>query len=172
MKILSIDVGLINPGFVILDKDKEGISIIIYSEIRFQKIIESKDFLNYLISQNLDLVLIENQNKMSYSSNSHTMGYIQGFFESRGIDVKIVAPIANLRIDKTDKRRCVKKNFSVDLANKLLNTNFKSSDSDLTDAINLGLLHFHKLESNNPKTFINGFNIKIKNITIRKMIKY
>lgn len=173
MKILSIDVGLVSPSFVILEKDNEEICIFIYSGISFQKITDSKVFLNYLISQNLDLVLIEQQNSMSGSTNSHTMGFLQGFFESKDIEVKIVAPIANLRKDKTDKRRSTKKKFSIDLANRLLNLEkdkFQAKDSDISDAINMGLLYFHKEKSKEytSKNFIEKFDFKIKNKVIFK----
>lgn len=161
-----------SPGFVIIEKEDNDLNIYLYQDISFKKISDSIPFLNILISQNLDLVIIEKQNSFNKSVNTHTMGYLQGFFEAKNIEVKIMNPISLIRENKNDKSRSAKKQFSIDLANKLIKFNPTIKDSDTADAVNIALLYLHKEQSskNNSKNFQTSFGFNIKKTIFRKLL--
>lgn len=166
IKILSIDVGCVKPGFVILETTGLEISIISY-DLRFDKDVDRIAILNYFISKNIDMVIIEKQSQVVI--NVGVMNYIHGFFDAKGVPVVICNPFAHIRKDKSDKSRAAKKSFSVTVFNDILINSdledkvLKKSESDIADAINIGLLYLHNTTSkkNSSNTFIEEFKYKI-----------
>ncbi len=171
MKILSIDVGLIKPGFSIIDVEDNNVSIKIFNGISFKNLSEVPLILDYFLSNNIiSKVLIERQHS---EKNKNVMYFFQGYFAAKQIEVVIRSPIGYIRPDKKDKRRSTIKGFSVDSLNDIFkrnDINFKllKKNCDDADAINMALLYIHESESkdNNGKNYIQGFSKHITEVRI------
>lgn len=151
MIVLSIDVGLVKPGFVLLDSSTEGVSISVYNNLTFKNMSGAVPVLDFLSKKKLDFVVIEFQ---SFGKNVSFAYFLQGFFLAKNINVIFKQPFACLRHNKEKKTRSVKKQFSVDYTNKLLEISglplrFKQEESDFCDAINVGLSFIFKLKKRN-----------------------
>lgn len=132
LSILSIDIGVINPGITLLSFDEKTKII---KKIFLLSNFNLKGNLHKIISQNnLDLVIIERQH---IGKNKDFMHYLVGYFESRFIKTIIVNPISKYKFKNINVNRKIKKMYSVDLANKILKTDFKYKDSDICDSFNI-----------------------------------
>lgn len=162
MKLLSIDVGFVNPGIVLLSKNKqEKVSITVYNDLRFKKPLDILPYLRYFISKNIDLVIIEQQH---ISKNISLMSFIYGFFAAYRIEVLIKQPFAHLRENKEIKTRTAKKQFAINFVNQIMlnsdfDENFKSKDCDICDALSLGLTYLYKINKKNIKKKITEIEI-------------
>lgn len=171
-RILSIDIGFKNPAFVIIavEENKENIKNIkfinIYTNLEIKDIqIDTSFILEYFISEKIDIVIIENQFTLK---NSKLMSFIQGYCSAKKIKTIIRQPISNLRNNKIFKNRSLKKGFSVDCLNTILNSQninikFLKKHSDICDAINICLFYLYELKNNRrDKDFLNNYNIPIE----------
>lgn len=162
MLVLSVDVGLVKPGFVLLDSTPEGVKISVYRNLTFKNITESVPVLNHLSNKELDHVIIEHQ---SFGKNTNFASFLHGFFLAKNISVIFKQPFASLRHNKEKKTRSEKKQFSVDFTNDILeksglSTRFCQNNSDFCDAINIGLSFLFSLKKSNYLSV----NIKILSI--------
>ncbi|AKS26404.1 putative Holliday junction resolvase [Diachasmimorpha longicaudata entomopoxvirus] len=142
--ILSIDVGLVKPGFIILrclkapEENQEPIvELEILNPPSCKTIEEMVPFLKSLPV--FDEIIIEKQHMLK---NVATMRFLQGFFVSKGTKVSLV-PAASLNFKNRGVTRAEKKALSVKFANNLMIINhidhkFLAQDSDITDAIVIG----------------------------------
>lgn len=161
--ILSIDIGYVKPVFVLsYYNDNCFDKILIFNNFKFKYYTDSIKYLKYFFSLKPTKVLIEKQ--FIYSRNVSLMTFIHGFYVACNIPVIIVDPISKIRPDKTKSTRTIRKQFSVNIINKILQTqnydyNFKLKDNDICDALNIVL--YNKF---NDKDYIEKYNIPINDI--------
>lgn len=165
-RCLCIDIGFINPGIalLIMNKKTKRLNIRVYEDVKFNSVTDSEYILNYFFSQKIDTVILEQQ---LVSKNIALMQFMHGYSLGKGIKVIIKRPISFLRIKNEGEKvtRSIKKNFSISYLNNTLEKNsidkrYSSKDSDICDAINLGLSYFYSLNKKN----INNVEILIDKI--------
>lgn len=166
-KYLCFDIGYVKPGVVLITQNMENqkLKIEVFDNIQFKTNLNCVCILDYFFSQKITAVIIEQQITMK---NVSLMQFIHGYSLGKGIDVVIKRPMASLRTKIKDETisRSIKKGFSVNyLNNLLLNNKIKKKyllrDSDICDAINLGLMYIYDLNKKN----INTVEIKIDSIS-------
>lgn len=165
-KYLCFDIGYVKPGIVLIIKDltDNTLNIEVFENIKFTSNLDSISILEYFFSQKINYVILEQQ---LTNKNISLMQFIHGYSIAKGIKVIIKRPFSCLR-EKDEKKttRSLKKNFSIDYLNSVLldnnlNKKYIAKDSDICDAINLGLLQIYSINKKN----INTLDIKIKKIT-------
>lgn len=171
-KYLCIDIGFVKPGFVLISKNKinNSINIEIYENIKFNTIKDSIFILDYFFSQKVNTVILEQQ---IINKNISLMQFIHGYSLGKGVDVVIKRPFSYLRNKVVDEiiTRTIKKQYSVNFFNNILKRNniekeYKLKDSDICDAINIGLLYIYSLNKKNIDVVI----IKINKIIHKKIL--
>lgn len=166
-KYLCFDIGYVKPGIVLITQNVKNqiLKIEVFDNIQFKTNLNCVSILDYFFSQKINCVIIEQQITMK---NVSLMQFIHGYSLGKGIDVVIKRPMASLRtkIENENVSRSVKKGFSVNYLNNLLLDNkikkkYLLRDSDICDAINLGLMYIYDLNKKN----INNTEIKIATIS-------
>lgn len=153
MKILSIDIGYQNPGIVIIERNKENVKLKIYQKIKFNVVKDSIPYLDYFFSQKIDYVVVE---KQISPKNISLMQFINGYCSAKNIKVIIKNPISTLRPKVEKVSRSEKKKFSVLLLNEYiynsdLEKKFLMKDSDICDAVNIGISFLYDLKKGDLK---------------------
>lgn len=163
IKTISIDIGSKNPGIAILYYNKTT------KIIEFAKLLKNENWsttnnivksLDYILKDNnvsnSDISVIERQHHGSL--NKDIMNFIYGYMCGKGIKTYLEQPISKLRKNKSDKRRVIKKQFSIDIMNKLniynnkLNFSMKNKDSDICDAFTIGYMFLFRSYISKNKT--------------------
>lgn len=166
-KYLCFDIGYVKPGIVLITQNMntKRIKIEIFDNISFKSNIDCVCVLDYFFSQKITTVVLEQQMTMK---NISLMQFIHGYSLGKNVNVVIKRPMAYLRSKTPEEKtsRSVKKGFSVEYLNNLLDKNgikkkYLLRDSDICDAINLGLIHIFELNKKNK----NIVDIKIDTIS-------
>lgn len=163
---MCFDIGYVKPGIVLIKQNNETkkLSIDVFENVQFDNNVNSVSVLDYFFSQKINKVIIEQQLTIK---NVSLMWFIYGYSLGKGIDVVIKRPISFLRdkIKNEKVTRKIKKEFSVNFINKILESNkilkrYILKDSDICDAINIGLVHVFNLNKKN----INDTQIVIESV--------
>lgn len=169
-KYLCFDIGFVKPGVVLILKNIEdkSLSIEVYENIKFTNNTDSISILDYFFSQKINLVVLEQQMTLR---NTSLMQFIHGYCLGKGVKVVIKRPISYLRERvKSEAKRCDKKAFSVNYVNNILKNNsmekrYLIKESDVCDAINIGLSYIYSITKKN----MYDIDIKIKKISHHRL---
>ncbi|QKE44516.1 putative Holliday junction resolvase [Yalta virus] len=166
-KYLCFDIGYVKPGIVLITQNMKNnrIKIEIYDNISFKTNLDCVCVLDYFFSQKITAVVIEQQVTIK---NISLMQFIHGYSLGKNVNVVIKRAVSYLRSKQSEEKtsRSIKKGFSVEYFNNLLSKNgikrkYLLRDSDICDAINIGLIHIFDLNKKN----MNSVDIKIDNIS-------
>lgn len=103
--------------------------------------------------------------------NTSLMQFIHGYCLGKGMKVIIKRPISYLREKGSEEsRRSCKKAFSVNYINNILKNNnmtkrYLIKESDICDAINIGLTFIYSITKKN----MNNIDIKIRKISHHRL---